>query len=475
MTSGSVPSGVDTNVLPAPPRRQPSSRVAWPLTVLIAGYPLWWLLGFGTIGVLLIAIPMTVALWRRRPIRIPPGFALWLLFLFWVMLSTVMLSGWPDGTLPGSWHARLSEALLTRASYLAATVTLLFVGNLSDRELPRRRAEALMALMFCWIVAGGVLGLLVPDFSITSPLELVLPSGLLGEAATASLIHPTAAQQQEVLGYATPRPSAPWGYTNVWGNNFGIMGVWFVYWWLTRGVNKLWTRIGGAVVLLIGAVVATYSFNRGLWIAVGGAAAYALVRAIRKGGANTAVAVGGAAAALVALVLLSPASALIAARFETGHSNSARSFSIEQTFPVTAQSPVLGWGGPREVVGSESSIAVGRSEDCPRCGNIPLGANGQLWFLLIGQGVIGAVAYVAFFVRFAWVYRKDRSAFGIAAGALMLLPLWFMFVYNAVPNPVFFYLLSAGMIWRYGRTDRDGLDRRARAPARTELAEVARA
>ena len=474
MTTASVLSGVASYVFPQPRSRRPT-RVAWPLTVLIAGYPLWWLCGLGTIGVLLVAIPMTVTLWRRRPLRLPPGFGVWLLFLFWVMLSTVMLSGWPDGTLPGSWHARMGAAVLTRGNYLAATVALLFVGNLTERELPRRRAEGLLALMFTWIVAGGVLGLLVPDFSFTSPLELILPGGLVGDAATASIIHPTAAQQQEVLGYATPRPSAPWGYTNIWGNNFGIMVVWFVYWWLTRGMSRLWTRIGGGLVLFVGALVAVYSLNRGLWIALGGAAAYALVRAVRKGGANAAVAVGGSVAALVALVMLSPAATVIGERFSTGHSNSARSFSIEQTFPVTAQSPVLGWGGPREVVGSESSIAVGRSEDCPRCGNIPLGANGQLWFMLVGQGVVGALAYVAYFVRTAWIYRKDNSAFGIAAGLLLLLPLWFMLVYNAAPSPVFFYLLSAGMIWRYGRTDRERTNRWGRETTGADVAVAARA
>ncbi len=362
-----------------------------------------------------------------------------------------MLSGWPDGTLPGSWHARLPAALLTRADYLAATVTLLFIGNLTERELPRRRIEGLLALMFCWIVAGGVLGLLAPEFNLTSPLEIVVPSGLLGDATTASMIHPLAAQQQEVLGYDTPRPSAPWGYTNIWGNNFGIMVVWFVYWWLTRGMSRLWSRIGGGVIMLIALTVAVYSLNRGLWIALVGAAIYALVRAARVGGSRAALAIGGSAVALVAVTLLSPASSLIAERFETGKSNDVRSFSIEESFVVTGQSPLLGWGGPREVVGSTSSIAVGRSEECPRCGNIPLGANGQLWYVMVGQGIIGALAYIAFFVRTAWIYRGNRSAFGIAAGLVCLLPLWFMFVYNAAPSPIYFYMLSLGMVWRYGR------------------------
>lgn len=435
---------------------RPASRVAWPLTVLIAGYPLWWLCGLGTIGFLVAALPMTITVWRRRPLRMPPAFGYWLVFLLWVLLSTLMLSGGPEGTLPGSWTDRLLPALLTRADYLAATVTLLFVGNLTERELPRRRLEGLLAVMFCWIVAGGVLGLLAPTFEFTSPLELALPSGVVGDATITSMIHPTAAQQQEVLGYDTPRPSAPWGYTNIWGNNFAIMVVWFGYWWLSRGLPRLSTRIGGAAVLLIALVVAVYSLNRGLWIAVVGAAVYALVRSARAGAGRVALAIGGTTVALVAATLLSPAGALIVERFATGHSNDARSFSIEQTFPVVAQSPVLGWGGPREVVGSESSIAVGRSEECPRCGNIPLGANGQLWYVLVGQGVIGALAYVAFFARSAWIYRKDRSTFGIAAGAVLLLPLWFMFVYNAAPNPIFFYLLSVAMVWRYGRTHREG-------------------
>src|SRR3954467_12772381 len=82
-----------------PPRLAPRST-GWPLTVLLVGYPLWWALGMGTLIVFVLCVPMVVQLWLRRPVRVPPGFGIWLVFLIWVALSATMLDVNPPGTLP---------------------------------------------------------------------------------------------------------------------------------------------------------------------------------------------------------------------------------------------------------------------------------------------------------------------------------------------------------------------------------------
>ena len=68
---------------PAAPRgavvdRRPAApvgvgRPGWPLTALLVLYPLWWALGMGTLAVFLLAVPMALQLWRRRPVLVPPA------------------------------------------------------------------------------------------------------------------------------------------------------------------------------------------------------------------------------------------------------------------------------------------------------------------------------------------------------------------------------------------------------------------
>ncbi|MEJ7706379.1 MAG: hypothetical protein WKF82_03295 [Nocardioidaceae bacterium] len=208
------------------------------------------------------------------------------MFCLWVLLSTLMLGVDPEGTVQGSAVSRLLPSILVRADYFAATIALLYIGNLTEHELPQRLLQQLLALMFVWVVAGGILGLVFPTLEFASLLERVLrlASGdFVSNPFVRSLVHPASAQLQDVLGSTTPRPSAPWGYTNIWGNNFGVLIVWFVYVWDVRATGNKMILFGGAVVLAVSLVVATLSLNRGLWIGLLLALAYAMARLARNG------------------------------------------------------------------------------------------------------------------------------------------------------------------------------------------------
>ena len=74
-----------------------ATPAAWPIGALLIGYPVWWALGFGGLAVIVLAVPMAVILWRRRPVRTPPGFGLWLLLLAGYLLSGLMLAEQPPG------------------------------------------------------------------------------------------------------------------------------------------------------------------------------------------------------------------------------------------------------------------------------------------------------------------------------------------------------------------------------------------
>src|SRR4051812_4558041 len=125
----------DTGSSFGPPRLIPRTT-GWPLTVLLVGYPLWWLLGMGTLIVFVLCVPMIVQLWLRRPVRVPPGFGIWLLFLVWVALSATMLDVNPAGTLPAEALDRTVSVVFNLSGYVAVAVVLLYVGNLTEDEYP---------------------------------------------------------------------------------------------------------------------------------------------------------------------------------------------------------------------------------------------------------------------------------------------------------------------------------------------------
>src|SRR4051812_1280032 len=81
------PATAGTPAVPARRRLGPG----WPLTALLVLYPLWWALGMGTLIVFVLMVPMLVHL-CRRPVKVPAGFGLWLLFLFWAVVSVALLS-----------------------------------------------------------------------------------------------------------------------------------------------------------------------------------------------------------------------------------------------------------------------------------------------------------------------------------------------------------------------------------------------
>jgi hypothetical protein len=145
-------------------------------------------------------------------------------------------------------------------------------------------------------------------------------------------------------------------------------------------------------------------------------------------------------------------------------SNGIRAFTTVNTLQVVEHSPVLGFGSTRRAMGSSNSITVGRSAKCTNCGNPVLGSNGQLWLVLIAQGVGGALLYLGYFLRTMWAFRRDRSALAGAAMLAIALPFLYMFVYNAVVIPLLITFLSIGLLWRNAQQEPDEADEAVVAP-----------
>lgn len=461
--------GISALAPPTAGRRHPE----WPVVALIAGYPLWWLLGLGAFVMPLLAVPMALELRRRRPVKLPRGFGVWLVFLVWNVISVVMLGRTAPHTVPGSAGGRLIGYAFRNLFFVAVTVILLFIGNLTELELSRRRLVRLLAGFFVVTVSGGLLGSFFPRFAITSPVELALPQRFRSNLYVESLVHPAAAQLQDVLGYVTARPKAPFDYTNSWGNNFAVLLTWFVVAvWVRRRASL---RVLAVVIAGLGVIPVIYSLDRGLWIALALAAAFVGYRMITAGKAGTAVVIITIVTGASLVGANTPLRNVVQERLSHPHSNAIRGTLDQEAFDAAKASPVLGFGSTRNALGSPLSIAIGKSAACPQCGNAPVGSTGELWHDLIAVGFVGAGAYVWFFLSAMWRYRRDRSAIGIAGTTALGMALVFGLFYDAIPSALLCYFLSYALLWRNDMARRQGQARpttRTGWPARPRPVEV---
>lgn len=413
------------------------------LTWLLAGFPLWWALGMGVLVIPFVAAVAAVKLVRRRSITVPPAFGWWLLFLLAVTLSLANLGVDPPGTVAESWFSSLPGATFRLGFYCCCTLIALWAYNLVvEGRLKRDKLIRLLAWLFVITVAGGFLGTFAGHFEYTSPVEALLPEAVAKDGFVQSLVHPAAAQTMDFLGYETPRPAAPWGYTNTWGNNFAITSVWLVVAAFCTPTRTRW-RVGAVALLVASLAPAVYSMNRGLWLGLAAIAVFAALRLLISGRPGGMLALGGAGCAAVLLVVLTPLGTVVQTRLDNGHSDDGRAFSSETaTELVVEHSPVIGFGSTRKTLGSGESIAVGPTPECPRCGGRTLGGNGQLWQVMFAHGLLGTITYLGFTLAVLWRFRGDHTAVGIAGSAVVGFSLVSMFYYNALVTPLLLTLLS---------------------------------
>lgn len=415
----------------------------------IAGLPAWWLLGVASFVPLLLAVPLCRDLRARRRITLPPHLGWWLLFLVWVLLGVGTLWAVAPGAVDDGGAGRLLVFAYRLGWYVSCTILLLWVGNTPADRLPDRVVHRVLASIFLVTVAGGLLGLLSPELSVTTLAERVLPAGIRGNGFVSTLVSAETADVQRVLGVDQPRPKAPFAYTNTWGSVISLSLVFFVATVVAARRRLRWVA---APVLVAAAVPIVWSLNRGLWLALGaGAVGLLVLLATRRH--------HGALAALIAVVLLSGVAltttslgTTIAERLESPHSNERRSQLLVATVDsMTRGSPVVGYGSTRDVAGTFASIAGGATPSCPACGVPPLGTQGQLWLVLFSQGWIGALFFLTFFVlslRRTWRCRTANQTVATFVLGIFLLQLT---VYDTLGLPMMIVMIAVGLAWREER------------------------
>ena len=428
---------------------------AWPIVALCAGWPVWWFLGIGDYFPILLAIPVIrrMWLWRvrgERTIRLPPGFKIWACFLIVTFAGVSVLSLTAPQTVASPVGNRIVSWALRTGIYLGITVLLVYAGNLTEKELPRRRLAFLLGLVGIYAAVGGFIGVLAPHLQFTSPLAYVIPKGIqASNGQLQMMLHPGFTQVQNILGYDVGRSRAPFDYTNMWGNCLAILLPWLIVAWWCYGNRR--ERRNTLIVLAIALVPVVYSLDRGLWVGIGISIAYLAVRFAAKGKLAMLAGLCGVLALVAIVVVASPLQDLISQRLAHGKSNAVRTSLSGIAVDDAVSSPLIGYGDTRHQQGSTNSIVVGKTLKCHSCGSRDIGGNGQFWMMLISSGFLGAGLYIAFFLYGIWRYWPDPTPYGLVGVLVLILPLLFMFVYVAVGPPLTWTMLAYALLWKNDR------------------------
>lgn len=427
------------------------SRKHLPLSLLLLGFPLWWILGLSAILPILIAVPLTLQLLRKKNVMVPKGFGWWMLFLLWVVASMFLLWANAPSAVPGGGLSRILVFGYRLGWYVSCTVVLLWIINSKKSTLSDSRVIRLLGWMFVITIAGGLLGMIVPRFEVTSLLEAVLPRSLSSNSFVKSIVHPAAANLTTFLGRDEYRPIAPFAFANSWGSNLSMYLPFFILGWFSTDAG--WRRFVGPLVLVLAIPPIVYSMNRGLWASLGLGVAflvgYLLIRGPRKHKLRIVVAVVSIITVGSIAFAMSPLAGTATERLDTAHSNDRRGQLLTQTFASAAEgSPIVGFGSTRDVQGSFASIAGGGTPECPACGVPPLGTQGHLWLVIFSQGLLGTCFFLLFFFRQARQFWRVRSRIELAGMTVLAFFAVQMFIYDTLGMPMFTVMTAVGLMWR---------------------------
>jgi O-antigen ligase len=239
-----------------------------------------------------------------------------------------------------------------------------------------------------------------------------------------------------------------------------------VGWYVMGSRARKWMA---ALIAVAAVVPIVQSLNRGLWIGLGIAAVYVALRLAWRGRLAPLGVLAAVVGVFAILVFATPLVTLVSQRLENPHSNEVRAALNEGALNAAATSPILGYGANRALIGSERSIAIGKSEECPMCGNREIGSDGQFWHLLVAQGIVGALCYNLFFLWNLWRFRHDHSPIGLAGSTVLILVLFFQFLYGSLNSTMAYAMITVALL---ARNDREL--RRERAAGSSRLGATGR-
>ena len=416
-------------------------RPGWPIYLVFVGYPLWWVLGLGGFVWPIVSVPMLLSLLRRKNVVAPKGVILWFGFVVWMLFTATQL----DST------GRAIGFIYRGALYLSATIVLIYVFNASRDVLPATKIIGILALFWTYVVIGGWLGLMLPNVEFTSPMEKILPHSIVSNDFVKEMVHPGFAEIQDILGYPTPRPSAPFIYTNDWGGNFALLVPFVILAWSSPIKKRFKMFLGGVAGLSI--VPVLLSLNRGLWLSLGVGLFYAAVRLAMRGRERPLIGVVGLLSFVAIMVFLSPLHSVVDDRLATPHSNNRRVSLYQEAALGAIESPIFGFGAPRPSKWNPNAPSVG--------------TQGAIWLVLFSHGFPGVFLFAGWFIYIFWTLRKARDPLGFWVHVMLLILMVQWPVYGMIPMQIHIVMIGIALAMR--ERSKDSVKRYEPAPERLSL------
>lgn len=391
---------------------------ARPVAVLLVGYPVWWVLGVQTLVWAWVALLAGLWLLRNRGrLEVPAGHWLLLGFLAWLGLSGLMVDG-----------PRQVLSFLLRGSWYAAAVLIGLMGWNLVRGGWLQPQRVLGWLVWLWAASTvlAVIGIARPGLGFVSPFGMLVQAAGFSDPFVMALTSPHLAETDSL--YGMPRPSPMFEYTNVWGAVMGVLTPVAVHAFVTaHGRRRAW--LGLLHVLALVAIVV--SVNRGLWLSLLMMAGYVALRRAGSGDVRALAASLLGVVVVAAVVVLTPLQEVIARRLAVANV-STRENLYSAALRLAAESPVFGHGAP------QPSTGVADNND------VSVGTHGQLWTLLVSQGYVGALLFLAGVAAVWWAARprqgREPSVWLHSVGPIVLLQVAF---YDVVPMPMTVLMLLA--------------------------------
>jgi antibiotic biosynthesis monooxygenase (ABM) superfamily enzyme len=388
----------------APPAAPDGRAVlpAWPLVAMVAGYPVEWALGATAFASLGIALVMGVFLIVRGRFRRATGLLPWGALLLWVLACAVGVHAVPQAI---GYAQRLGDLV-------AAGVAGLYYMNARER-IPARTAVA--ALVWLWVVTVilGFAAIAMPTLHLQTPVSFLIPDGLKSNSLVSQLIYPPMAEVQQPWGASVPfnRPAAPFPYANSWGAAYAILTPVVLAYLALRPARPVRWALG--VLLVLSLYPAIQTSNRGMFLGLGIAVAYFVVRLALRGRVLATVGAATAVAVAAAYLIASGSLQSILDRQQVSDSTGTRAGLYEGTLSATLQSPFLGWASP------QTDVSIG----------YPLGSQGQAWTLMYSYGFVGLGLFLAFLLGAVALTARAPStaALWLHASLVLLVPLVWLY------------------------------------------------
>jgi polysaccharide biosynthesis protein PslJ len=358
-------------------RRGSALIAGWPIVIGIVLVPVWWVLGLTGVILPALVLPLLATLILRRRLHAPRGFGLYLLFLVWCMFSATRIS-----------DPRQGFSLAYRGSlYVAAGLLFLYILNTGRDTLSAGDVVKLMAAFFSIVVVGGLIGMVIPNVSFTTLAHSLLPATVLRDSFVSDLVAASTSSGRAFAAYPIYRPKAPFIYSNEWGAAyamslpFGIAALSYVRSRITRDLLF--------VLLLLSIFPLVFSLNRGAWLSAAAAMLYATLRLSRGRNAQLLKAIALGALFVGAIAFVTPLGEIVQARLLHGYGDAHRALLYRESLQLVSESPFLGYGAPVLIEG-----------------NLSAGTHGQLWTILVSQGVPGVLFFVGWLGWALWSAAK---------------------------------------------------------------------